>query len=83
MWADRVSNLGPLDYESDALCGLATKGLSIMIHYYQSTFNNILAIKDTDPNLQSTKSCGFSHRALLTLKVPNKNCSRRHFNFLL
>ena len=31
----------------------------------------------------TTTNSGFSRNLPLTLKAPNKNCSRRHFNFLL
>ena len=31
---------------------------------------------------RAAKVCCFDH-SVLTLKAPNKNCSRQHFNFLL
>ena len=51
MLPDRVSNPGPLTYESGAL-PIALRGPARCSHTPQPT---------------------------LTLKVPNKNCSRRHF----
>ena len=47
--------------------------------------SNPESAKEADDNfcLQSFKNMFCQKNIILTLKAPNKNCSRQHFNFLL